>query len=531
MRVAQPWWLDAVGYQVYLPSFQDSNGDGWGDLPGLTSRLDYLCDLGVSLLWISPFHPSPMRDHGYDVADYLDVDPRYGSMSDVDALLAAAHDQGLRVIADLVVNHTSSAHPWFVQARRSRTNPFRDHYIWRDPAPDGGPPNNWLSHFGGPAWTYDPATAQYYLHLFTADQPDLNWQRPEVAEEVDTILRFWFDRGLDGFRVDTAHYLTKHPDLPDNPTLAPQDVPMLGGVSAQWLTQEHRYDIQQPTARAIHRRWRAIADSYEALLVGEVYILDPERLATYVSADGLHSAFWFGLVESEWAPDKVMTMLRAAVAAAPNLSWVQSSHDRPRSATRYGGGPLGRRRALAVATLLMGLPGIPFLYNGEELGLTDGTIPPGQCQDPLAGIDGGRAGRDAARTPMPWSPESGLGFTTARRAWLPFGDRTPADTVARQRRDPASPWSAARRLLRARARTAAWRAAAPVWVEQTSGVVAYRTGAIVVAANLTDRSWPFDPGAGTWACEFDTDNPEPSEVPRELAPTQAVIVRPCQEVG
>ena len=516
----RPWLHDAVGYQVYLPSFQDSDGDGWGDLPGLTSRLDHLSDLGVTVVWISPFHPSPMRDNGYDVADYRGVDPRYGAMSDVDELLSAAHERGMRVVADLVVNHTSSAHPWFVSSRRSRTDPLRDRYIWRDPAPDGGPPNNWLSHFGGPAWTLDPRTGQYYLHLFTAEQPDLNWQQPDVADEVDDILRFWFDRGLDGFRVDTAHYLTKHPELLDNPLLAPDAVPTLGGVAAEWLTQDHRHDIEQPATMAVHRRWRAIADSYDAALIGEVYILDPDRLAAYARADGLHSTFWFGLVESEWAPERMATAVRAAAAAAPNFSWVQSTHDRRRAVTRYG----SAARALAMTTLLMGLPGIPFLYNGEELGLSDGTVSPGESRDPLAAADGGRHSRDGARTPMPWTPEPGLGFTTAPTAWLPFGDRSPSDTVDVQRRDPASFLSTHRRLLAARARTAHRRAAgAPTWLD-LGEVTAYRTGALLVVANLTDRPHPFHPGPGNWRCEFDTDAPDPEVVPQALDPAQAVIL-------
>jgi alpha-glucosidase len=515
----RPWLHDAVGYQVYLPSFQDSNGDGWGDLPGLTSRLDHLSDLGVTLLWISPFHPSPMRDNGYDVADYRGIDPRYGTMSDLDKLLSAVHERGMRVVADLVVNHTSSAHEWFVRSRRSRTDPLRDHYIWRDPAPDGGPPNNWLSHFGGPAWTLDPRTDQYYLHLFSPDQPDLNWQQPDVADEVDDILRFWFERGLDGFRVDTAHYLTKHPELLDNPVLAPDDVPTLGGVAAEWLTQEHLHDIEQPATMAVHRRWRAIADHYDAALIGEVYVLDPDRLATYVRENGLHSTFWFGLVESEWAPARMAAILRAASAAAPNFSWVQSTHDRRRAVTRYG----SSRRALALTTLLMGLPGVPFLYNGEELGLSDGAVPPGLSRDPLAAADGGRNSRDGARTPMPWSPGPGLGFTTAPAAWLPLGDRAPADTVAVQRRDPGSPLSTHRRLIATRTRTAHLRDDTPVWLD-VGELTAYRTGLLVVAANLTERPHPFHPGPGSWRCEFDTDTREPEAVPRILGPAQAVVV-------
>lgn len=527
MNSMRPWWLDAVGYQIYLPSFQDSDGDGWGDLPGLLRRLDYLHDLGVTLLWISPFHPSPMHDHGYDVADYLDVDPRYGTLADVDALLAAAHERGMRVIADLVVNHTSIEHPWFTDARGSADARYRDYYVWRDPAPDGGPPNNWLSHFGGPAWTFEPATGQYYLHLFTPQQPDLNWQNPAVAREVERILRFWFERGLDGFRVDTAHYLTKHPELPDNPALPPEQTPEAGGVAAEWLAQDHRYDIEQPGTFAIHRRWREIADSYDAVFVGEVYILDPRRLAAYVRADGLHSAFWFGLIDSGWDPGRVRTMLEAASNASPTLSWAQSCHDRKRAVTRYGGRELGRRRTLAISVLTMGLPGIPFLYNGEELGLPDGVIPPGQSQDPLAKADGGRNNRDVARTPMPWTDEPGMGFTTAARAWLPFGERTSDDHVAAQRDDPHSPLSVTRRLLRARAAIPGLRHDRLEWTDQVEGVVAYRTGSVFVAANLTDDPQRMPSGVDNWTCLFDTHQLEPRTTPQKLEPLQAVmLVRP-----
>jgi alpha-glucosidase len=231
--VLDPSWQGSVGYEVYLPSFQDSDADGWGDLAGLTGRLGYLRELGVDLIWVTPFYPSPMRDHGYDVSGYTDVASRYGTMADFDQLIEQAHQLGMTVIADLVVNHTSDLHPWFASSRSSRQDPYRDYYIWRDPGPGGGPPNNWLSHFGGPAWTYDPQTGQYYLHLFTPHQPDLNWDNAAVADEVDAILSFWLDRGLDGFRIDAAHYLAKHPGLPDNPVL-PEGEITLTSTGRSW---------------------------------------------------------------------------------------------------------------------------------------------------------------------------------------------------------------------------------------------------------------------------------------------------------
>ncbi|NED94018.1 alpha-amylase [Phytoactinopolyspora alkaliphila] len=516
----RPWWLDAVGYEVYVPSFQDSDGDGWGDLPGLHQRLDYLHDLGVSVLWISAFFPSPMRGHGNDVADYRDVDARYGTLADVDALLDAAHTRGMHVVADLVVTHTSNEHPWFANARDAR---YRDYYIWHDPAPDGGPPNNWLSHTGGPAWTLDRGTGQYYLHLNTPHQPDLNWANPAVAEEFDQILRFWLDRGLDGFRIDAAHFTTKHADLPGDPLLDADQV---------------------PETAAIHRRWRRIADAYDALLVGEMGVLELDRLTTYMHDGGLHSAFWFGLAEADGEPSLVADMLRAASTASPHLSWTQSRHGRPRAVSRYTaaittsdtGAPAredtaeGRRRVLAIATLTMGLPGIPSLYYGEELGLTDAVIPASKHHDSLARTTGGAMSREGARTPMPWEPSATLGFTTAERARLPFGSRDPSDTVAAQRLDPASCWSVTRRLLHARRRLAQLRDHSVEWFETTNEMIAYRSGRIAVIANLSGHAQPPPFDTSAWTCVFDTDQPPVLDSPAPLSPLhklsagQAVIL-------
>jgi alpha-glucosidase len=533
VNAGAPWWAGAVGYEVYLPSFQDGNGDGWGDLPGLSSRLDYLRDLGVDLIWVTPFYPSPMKDHGYDVADYLSVDPRFGTLEDVDRLLGQAHRRGIRVIADLVVNHTSDQHAWFASARRSRASRWRDYYVWRDPRPAGGPPNNWLSHFGGPAWTYDRATGQYYLHLFTPHQPDLNWANPAVADEVDAIIGFWLERGLDGFRVDTAHYLAKHPGLPDNPLLADEEVPRLGGVTADWLHQDHRHDIGQATALDIHQRWRALADKNDALLVGEVYVLDPARLATYIDGRGLHSAFFFGLVESAWRPRHVGRMLADAAAASPHLSWVQSSHDRPRAVTRYGGGPQGWRRWLALSVLLAALPGPMFLYQGEELGLADGFVLAGCDPDPLA-VAGGLS-RAGCRTPMPWEPAPAVGFTPAAQAWLPSGQRAGHETAAVQAADPASPLTATRRLIAAHRALDIGLEEPISWLE-TGLLVAYRRGHVLAAANLGDAPAALDPGPGNWQIVFDTGN-LPSGTSGKgcltLTPEQAVLAvrRPSSPEG
>ncbi|MET9067442.1 HAD-IA family hydrolase [Streptosporangium sandarakinum] len=483
----RPWWRDAVGYQVYLPSFGDGTGDGWGDLAGVTAHLDHLVRLGVDVVWLTPFFRSPMRDHGYDIADHREVDPSFGGEAALRELLAQAHRRGMRVIGDLVVNHTSDAHPWFTAAASSRANPYRDYYVWRDPAPDGGPPNNWLSHFGGPAWTFSPATGQYHLHLFRPEQPDLNWRNPALAAEVDSIIEYWLARGLDGFRVDTAAYLVKDAGLRDNPPLPEGVLAPVRGVTADWRRQDHRHDIHQPDVHAVHERWRRIADRHDALLVGEVYELDPVRLARFTEGERLHSTFWFGLVETGWDRERIDTMVEAAVAASPRLSWVQGNHDRSRAVTRYGGGAAGRRRSLALHVLMALLPGTMWLYQGEELGLDDGHVPPGHGADPLGAADPEQS-RDVARTPMPWRPGRGLGFTTGR-PWLPEGGRTGADTVEGQADDPASHLNAVIRLLAARRGLAHLLAETDEATRTDLGapVTAYRRGRLWAVANLGDE--------------------------------------------
>jgi alpha-glucosidase len=472
---------------VYVPSFADADGDGWGDLPGVTARLDHLADLGVNLLWLSPIHPSPFADHGYDVADYLGVDPRFGTVADAERLVAAAADRGIRVLLDLVPNHTSTAHPWFRRSRRSRDDPYRDYYHWRD----GDPPNNWVSAFGGSAWTPDAATGQSYLHLFAVDQPDLNWRNAAVAAEFDTVLRTWLDRGFAGFRIDVPHVMSKHPDLLDNPTIpADRVVPDERG-RVEWNSFEHRYDRDQPDIVDILARWRSVADPYDALLLGEVSLLDLPRLARYTGPDALHACFWFGLVRRGWEPDRLPGWIRSAVDGVPGLVWVLSSHDRSRAVSRYGGGAVGRRRALVLATATIGLPDFPLLYQGDELGLADAAIAPDEVQDPLVRSGGGTFARDAVRTPMPWRPGPGYGFTAADRAWIAFGDRDPADTVAVQSGDPSSPLSAHRRLAGLRRSSADLRHGPVEWLDTPASVLAYRRGACVVVANLGVDPYPL----------------------------------------
>ncbi len=311
------WWEGRTGYEVYVPSFADGNGDGLGDLIGARERLDHLQRLGVDLLWLTPFYVSPMRDQGYDVADHCAVDPRYGDLDAFDALLHDAHARGMRVVIDLVVNHTSDQGVWFRRSRSSREDAYRGHYVWRDPAPDGGPPNNWVSYFGGPAWTLDPGTGQYYLHLFLPEQPDLNWADRQVRAGVDEVLTSWLDRGVDGFRIDTAHMFVKHPDLPDNPLVPLPEGPVVG-AAASWLGQQHRHDLDQPGVLDVHRGFRRTSERYGALLLGEVYLLDPREVARYVEAqDGLHASFLFTLVGLPWDPVRLTSELRPRPPCPP----------------------------------------------------------------------------------------------------------------------------------------------------------------------------------------------------------------------
>lgn len=444
MRPTLHWWQTGTVYQIYPWSFQDSNDDGIGDLPGIASRLDYLEWLGIDAIWISPIFPSPMADFGYDVADYTGIDPRFGTMEDFDRLLAATHAHGLKLLLDLVPNHTSDEHPWFRQSRSARDNPYRDWYIWRDPAPDGGPPNNWLSHFGGPAWTFDPATGQYYLHLFDPKQPDLNWRNPAVRQAIYDVMRFWFRKGVDGFRVDVIWMLIKHPDLPDNP-------PDPHWTPAQ--PPQHRllriYDQHQPEVHAVIREMRAVADEFEdRVLIGEIY-KPVEELVSYYGAnlDEVHLPFNFNLITlPEWSAAAVRDLVERYERALPPgawPNWVLGNHDRPRIASR-----LGPALARVAHMLLLTLRGTPTLYYGDEIGMEDVPIPPERVVDPV-GIRVPGYGRDPVRTPMQWDDGPGAGFTRGE-PWLPLAADARQRNVAAQRADPHSMLALVRHLLELR---------------------------------------------------------------------------------
>jgi alpha-glucosidase len=438
------WWQAATIYQVYPRSFQDSDGDGIGDLAGITARLEYLAALGIDAVWISPPFPSPMADFGYDVADYCDIDPLFGTLADFDALLARAHDLGLRVLLDFVPNHSSDRHPWFAASRSSRQDPKRDWYIWRDPAPDGGPPNNWISDFGGPAWTHDDATGQYYAHAFLKEQPDLNWRNPELRSAMHDAMRFWFDRGVDGFRIDVLWHMIKAEDFPDNPA----NPDYRGGMGEMHrVLQLHSTD--QPEVHAIAAGMRAIADSYagDRVLIGEIYLPLPKLMAYYGSdaAPGVHLPFNFQLIDAEWSASTLATIIAEYEAALPPggwPNWVLGNHDRPRIATR-----IGEPQARVAAMLLLTLRGTPTLYYGDEIGLRDVTIPPALVQDPRELREPGIGlGRDPVRTPMPWDDGDGAGFTTGT-PWLPLNPDHRTRNVAVQSGDPASMLSLYRDLL------------------------------------------------------------------------------------
>jgi alpha-glucosidase len=475
----QPWWRDAVVYEVYVRSFGDSDGDGVGDLEGIRQRLPHLVDLGVDALWLTPFYPSPMADHGYDVAVYDDVDPQFGSLADFDRLLADVHAAGLRLIVDVVPNHTSSAHAWFQEALADPASPARARYVFRDGRGPGGdePPNNWSSVFGGPAWTRESATGQWSLHLFDSSQPDLDWHNPEVHEELRRVLRFWLDRGVDGFRIDVAHSLYKHPELADLPD------ELLDRVD-----NPHVWDRDE--VLAVYEDWRRLLDGYdgERMLVGEVFLFDVPRVARYVSDRRLHQAFNFTVMRAAWDATELRATLELALAHFSPATWVLSNHDLTRHVTRYGGGELGRRRGLALTTLLLALPGSPYLYQGEELGLEEADVPDDRRQDPIFRRTGGAVpGRDGCRTPVPWTADPpGHGFTTGE-PWLPFGPDAGQLAADVQSRDPSSTLSSYRRLLATRRAVLSEGLDESVqFLDLDPQVLAFRRGRLVALLNASD---------------------------------------------
>ncbi|MFO7322246.1 MAG: alpha-amylase family glycosyl hydrolase [Chloroflexota bacterium] len=444
-KLTAPWWKTGVIYQIYPRSFQDSDGNGIGDLAGIIQRLDYLVWLGVDAIWLSPIYKSPMADFGYDVSSYVDIDPIFGNMDDFDRLVQEAHRRGLKLIMDFVPNHTSHLHPWFLESRSSRDNPKRDWYIWADPGENGGPPNNWLGYFGGPAWTLDQKTGQYYLHNFLPEQPDLNYRNPAVKEAVWNDMRFWLDRGVDGFRIDVVDRMLKDPNLRDNPP-NPHYVQFRDNpVNAFERVYSERYE-------GIHeliQEFQQVIKSYDGRVsIGEIqYYADPESMVVYYGDYESHELdlpFNFGLILQPWQAKSIREFVIAYDAAVPPYGWpnyVLGNHDQHRLATRVG----SLDQARIAAMLLLTLRGTPFIYQGDELGMENVDIPPHLVQDPQGKNLPGYT-RDVARTPMHWSDEPNAGFTTGT-PWLPLADNYKTFNVETERANPRSILNLYQRLL------------------------------------------------------------------------------------
>ena len=464
-EAAAPWWTEAAIYQVYVRSFADGNGDGIGDLLGVRSRLRYLADLGVDALWLTPFYLSPMADGGYDVADYRDVDPMFGRLSDADALVRDAHLHGLKVIVDIVPNHTSSRHVWFQEALISV--PARDRYLFRTGKGEHGelPPNDWESIFGGPAWTR-VEDGQWYLHLFDSTQPDLNWDNDEVKAEFESVLRFWLDLGVDGFRIDVAHGLVKADGLPDAGSTG--QALLVGQAELPYFDQEPVHEI--------YRRWRQILDSYDGERIGvaEAWVPTAERLARYLRPDELHQAFNFHYLYTEWSAAAFRSIIDLSLEAVSDVgapsTWVLSNHDVARHPTRYGDGVLGLRRARAAALLTLALPGSVYVYQGEELGLPEVLdLPDHVLVDPVWERSGrAERGRDGCRVPLPWGgtvAPFGFGPPGSTGSWLPQPEAWRDLTVESQLGDPGSTLTLYRSALALRRRLDALGAGQMEWLE------------------------------------------------------------------
>ena len=537
---SSPWWKSAVVYQIYPRSFADADGDGIGDLAGIRAHLDDLAWLGVDAIWISPFYPSPMADFGYDVSDYCNVDPLFGTLEEFDALVDEAHSRDVRIIIDWVPNHSSDRHPWFLDAVTGRTSDHRSWYVWRDPLADGSPPNNWVASFdrSAPAWTFDDTSGQWYLHLFEAAQPDLNWDEPGVEEAMHDILRFWLDRGVDGIRADVIHCIGKDPRLPDDP-------PEMAGMPHSALN-----DV--PVTHQRLREIRRLLDSYpgDRVIVGEVFLLSTEKVATYYgTGDELHLSFNFPPLFAPWWERQWSRCIASTVQALEPRgawpTWVLSNHDNPRHRSRYDTAAQARgeppriterrseRRARSAAVLLLTLRGTPFVYQGEELGLVDARIPPERAVDP--------GGRDGCRAPFPWDGTDDHGWPTAGGVgpWLPFPEESATRNYAAQRADPNSILHLYRRLLALRRRHPALAVGDFEPLDAPEGVLAYRRAlgedVCTVMINFTDAEVDVgDPrssetvnrseGAGVAASSDGSGDSERFD--GRLRPDQAVILTP-----
>jgi alpha-glucosidase len=484
-QTAAPWWKRGIVYQIYPRSFMDSNGDGIGDLRGIADKLDYLAWLGVDALWLSPIFPSPMKDFGYDVSDYVGIHPIFGTLDDFDHLLQEAHARNIRIVLDLVPNHTSSEHEWFKESRSSRDNPKRDWYIWRDAKPDGSPPNNWLAYFGGAAWTWDEATGQYYLHSFLPEQPDLDWHNPDVRQAIYDAIRFWLRRGVDGFRIDVIDRMIKDELLRDNP------------LDPNWVegsNPAHRYQRlyseNQPGVHDLIRDLRLVFNEFtESVSIGEIgYFRDPGMIAPFYGeaphGDEIHLPFNFALILLKWRADEVKAFVDAYEGTIPTHGWanyVLGNHDQSRVATR-----IGDAQARVAAMLLLTLRGTPFLYYGDEIGMRDVDIPREKYQDPQ-GVNLGFS-RDPQRTPMQWDASPNAGFSSAD-PWLPLANDYPWANVKVERGDPRSVLTLYKRLIELRRSDDALVLGDYVSLLAPDGVFSYMRGRkYTIALNFTDEA-------------------------------------------
>jgi alpha-glucosidase len=536
------WWKTGIIYQVYLRSFQDSNGDGIGDLEGARRRLDYLVGLGVDAIWLSPFYPSPMADFGYDISDYCDVDPCYGALEDFDALLADAHARKLKVIVDLVPNHTSDQHRWFIESRATRCNPKRDWYLWRDPKPDGGPPNNWLSNFGGSAWTLDEATGQYYFHAFLKEQPDLNWRNPAVRTAMYEVMRFWLKRGVDGFRVDVIHHLIKDDLFRDNP---------LSSVSGPAEQLSHAviplYTTDRPEVQEVVVEMRRVTDEFgdadsQPILIGEIY-LPLSRLMAYYGRDedgvlhGVQLPFNFQLIGAPWERGFIDRIVREYESVLPRggwPNWVLGNHDKPRIASR-----IGMQQARVAAMLLLTLRGTPTMYYGDEIGMQDVPIPADEVQDPFEKNEPRKGlGRDPERTPMQWDNSPSAGFTTGG-PWLRLAEDSESRNVAALERDPQSILSLYKQLIVLRRRYVAFTEGAYEAISTEGQLLAFarvhNTERLLVTANFGVDSVTIPaavlPPSAIVLMSTHLDRTGPFAPPFVLRPNEGMIVALPSSVG
>lgn len=527
-----PWWKTASIYQVYPRSFQDSNGDGVGDLQGIRSRLGYLRDLGIDCIWLSPFYKSPMGDFGYDVADYCSVDPLFGTLEDFDALLADAHKLGLKLIIDLVPNHTSDQHEWFKEARSSRDNPKRDWYVWRDPAPDGGPPNNWMSYFGGPSWTLDETTGQYYLHQFLPSQPDLNWRNPYMKAEVYDAMRFWLDKGVDGFRIDVIWLLVEDGEFrnePPNPNYKEGDIDRWRHI--------HIYQEDQPETLEVVKEMRTVLDEYpgDRVMVGELYLPYEQIMPYYGTAErpGCHLPFNFHLIFrglGNWTAEYIRSLVEEYEASLPSFAtpnWVLGNHDQHRMATR-----IGEAQARVAAMLLFTLRGSPTWYYGDEIGMVDGHILADKIQDPAAlrqkgaaGEHGLDPGRDPERTPMQWSGFAHAGFSNAE-PWLPINPDYPERNVETQDADTESMLTLVRTLLVVRKESKGLLEGNYQSIQTPQGVYGYLRGnEVLVLLNFTNESKTVDTPSGEILLSTHLERYGKVENTVELRPNEGLIIQ------